>query len=211
MQTGARLNDSGDVTCGEVIVQQKPDPLIEAASDLIDACRRGEIVAQYDLFRIYKDRVFSVAMYLCKDAADAKEVTQDVFIKAFANLGEFRGTSKFETWLYRIAVNTVHDHARRWRRFLLLDSEFWNRQTTGAVSAEEVHAHAQVLEKVRSAVASLPERLRAPVVLRYVEDLSYDEIAAVLKCPAGTIAARLKRAHKLLASKLAGLEAKGGR
>lgn len=205
MPMAARLNESEDVTFGGVIVQEKPDQPAEAAN-LIDGCRRGEVVAQYSLFSMYKDRVFSLAIYLCKDAADASEITQDVFVKVFANLSDFRGTSKFETWLYRIVINTVNDHARRWRRFLFLDSEFWNRQPIHAASVEEVYAHAQVQERVRSAIASLPQRFRAPVVLRYIEELSYEEIAVVLKCPPGTIAARLNRAHKLLASKLASLE-----
>lgn len=93
----------------------------------------------------------------------------------------------------------------------VLDPEFWNGQPSHAASVEQVHAHAEVQSKVRSAIASLPEKLRTPVVLRYIEDLSYDEIALVLKCPSGTIAARLNRAHKLLASKLADLEPKVGR
>jgi RNA polymerase sigma-70 factor (ECF subfamily) len=157
---------------------------------------------------MHKDRVYSLAMFLCKDAADSADITQDVFVKVFSSIEGFRGESKFETWLYRIVANTAGDYARKTRRFSFLDSVFWRHQPERGMSVEEQRALSEVEESVRSAIASLPEQFRLPVVLRYVEELSYDEIAVVLKCPSGTVAARLSRAHKMLASKLAKLKRK---
>lgn len=195
------------MTLGGLIAEEKLDQ-VAYGGDVIDGCRHGDVVAQHCLFRMYKDHVYSLAMFLCRDAADAAEITQDAFIKVFASIHQFRGDSKFETWLYRIVVNAAHDHLRRWRRFFFLDSEFWRGQPAHAASVEEMREQAQVEESVRVAIASLPEKFREAVVLRYIENLSYEEIAVILDCPAGTVAARLNRAHKMLALKLARLQGK---
>jgi RNA polymerase sigma-70 factor (ECF subfamily) len=170
--------------------------------DAIEGCRRGDPDAQRRLFDDYQHRIFSIALYLSSNAADAAEITQDVFLKVFASLPQFRGEAKFETWLYSIVANTARDHGRRLRSFLFRDSAFWRSRPDRVPSVEEQHDQHQVDEAVRSAVASLPEKLRLPVVLRYVEDLSYGEIGEVMNLPPGTVAARLSRAHALLARKL---------
>jgi RNA polymerase sigma-70 factor, ECF subfamily len=168
----------------------------------VEGCRRGDPDAQRRLFDEYRHRVFSIALYLSKNAADAAEITQDVFLKVFASLPQFRGEAKFESWLYRVVVNATRDYARKSRSFLFRDSTFWRGRSHRVPSVEEQHAQNQIDEAVRSAVASLPEKLRLPVVLRYVEELTYEEIGEVLNLPPGTVAARLSRAHALLARKL---------
>lgn len=171
--------------------------------DPIEGCRRKDPGAQWCLFQRYRDRVYSMALFMCRNTADAAEITQDVFLKVFTNLDHFLGESKFETWLYRIVANTVNDYGRRSRRRLIRESVFWQRrETLHSPSLVEKQSQDQIDETVRSVVASLPEKLRVCIVLRYVEDLSYEEIASVLGIPAGTVAARLSRAHKMLAVKL---------
>jgi RNA polymerase sigma-70 factor, ECF subfamily len=194
-----------EVGLGGLTREATHDPVAEH-DDVIDRCRRGDPVAQHHLFSLHKDRVYSLAMFLCRDDSDAAEITQDVFVKVFSNISQFRGEAKFETWLYRIVANTALDYARRSSRLLFFGATFWSQQPDHAVSLEQRRAHSQLEERVRMAIASLPEKLRLPVVLRYVEDLGYEEISAVLKVPSGTVAARLSRAHKLLASKLASLK-----
>ena len=147
--------------------------------------------------------MFSIALFLCRNAADAADITQEVFLKLFLNLREFSGNSKFETWLYRIVANTAADHGRKLRRRLIREAVFWWHRPVRTPSIEETQVRRQIDESVRSAVASLPDKLRVCIVLRYVENLGYDEIADVLGCPSGTIAARLSRAHRMLALKLA--------
>jgi RNA polymerase sigma-70 factor (ECF subfamily) len=176
--------------------------------DVVEGCRRGDADSQHRLFTMHKDRVYSLARLLCRDPADAVEITQDVFVKVFSGIEAFRGESKFETWLYRIVHNTARDHSRKSRRLLSLDSAFWKRQPQRTASAGRPEAHSDMEDRVRSAIASLPKRLRTPIVLRYMEDLSYEEIAAVLRSPPGTIAARLSRAHRILALKLTALKGK---
>lgn len=175
--------------------------------DPIEGCRRGDPDAQHRLFHVYKDRVYSLALLLCRNSADAAEITQDVFLKVFQSLDQFRGDSKFETWLFRIVVNAASDHHRRMRRQFLRESGFWwNQRILSRATEQGPGAASTVDEAVRKAVRSLPPKLRVCVVLRYVEALSYEEIAATLDCPSGTVAARLSRAHRLLARKLASLK-----
>jgi RNA polymerase sigma-70 factor (ECF subfamily) len=173
--------------------------------DLVEGCRQQDPDAQRLLFQRYKSRVFRLAMFISRNSADAAEITQDVFIKVYSGLPQFRGEAAFDTWLYRIVSNACRDHARKSRRFLWLDSAFWSSRANQVVPPEHGLSLEQAREVVRSAIASLPEKFRIPVVLRYVEDLSYEEISKVLGCPSGTVAARLSRAHKMLAGKLAKL------
>ncbi|HZS46082.1 MAG TPA: sigma-70 family RNA polymerase sigma factor [Blastocatellia bacterium] len=178
---------------------------ISKEDDPVEGCRRNDPDAQRRLFNLHKDRVYSLAMFLSKNPADAAEITQEVFLKVYSGLSHFRGEAKLETWLYRIVTNTCSNHARKYRSILSLDFAFWSGRTERVVSAEEELAKRQIDETVRAAVASLPEKLRVPIVLRYVEDLSYEQISEVLNCPAGTVAARLNRANKMLVQKLAKL------
>jgi RNA polymerase sigma-70 factor (ECF subfamily) len=173
--------------------------------DLVEGCRRKDPDAQRLLFERYKSRVFRLAMFISRNSADAAEITQDVFFKLFSGLPGFRGEAAFDTWLYRIVSNACRDHARKSRRFLLLDSLFWSSRAGQVMAPARGLSLDQAREVVRSAIASLPEKFRIPIVLRYVEDLSYEEISKVLECPSGTVAARLSKAHKMLAEKLARL------
>ena len=173
--------------------------------DLMEGCRKQDPEAQRLLFQRYRGRVYRLAMFMSRNSADAAEITQDVFFKVFSGLPRFRGEATFDTWLYQIVRNACRDHARKSRRFLFLDSAFWSSSASRVVPPEHRTPPNGTREVVRSAIASLPETFRIPVVLRYVEDLSYEEISKVLDCPPGTVAARLSRAHKMLAGKLARL------
>jgi RNA polymerase sigma-70 factor, ECF subfamily len=173
--------------------------------DLVEGCRRQDPDAQRLLFQQYRSRVYRLAMFVSRNSADAAEITQDVFFKVYSGLPRFRGEATFDTWLYSIVSNACRDHARKSRRFLLLDSAFWFSRASPVVPPEHGVPPNGASEAVRSAIASLPEKFRIPVVLRYVEDLSYEQISKVLDCPSGTVAARLSRAHKMLAGKLARL------
>jgi RNA polymerase sigma-70 factor, ECF subfamily len=177
----------------------------ERLNGLIEGCRRRDAGAQHQLFDIYRDRVYTMAVFLCRNSADASEITQEVFLKLFLNIGQFHGQSKFETWLHRIVANAVTDYRRKLRRRMLQESLFWWQQKKLSPSTEEKSVEWHRRELVRSAIASLPPKLRICVVLRYIDDFSYAEIAGVLGWPPGTVAARLSRAHKILAAKLMSL------
>lgn len=173
---------------------------------VIEACRRGDREAFRQLFEEYKDRVYSIALYFFGgDEATAGDVTQQVFLKLFDKIGQFQGDSEFTTWLYRLTTNACLDERRKSRRLLQLEEGAEpsappsGRRTA---PAEERVARREVADSVREAVAGLRPKLRAAILLKYFEELSYEEIAEALQCSKGTVASRLNRGHKALAEKL---------
>jgi RNA polymerase sigma-70 factor (ECF subfamily) len=169
--------------------------------DLIDACQRGERDAFRALFEGYKDKVYSIALRFTGDEALAMDIAQDVFLKLFSTIGDFRGDSQFSTWVYRLVVNACLDHKRRsWRLIPIADDLLAVLRAPG--NSLDRMLHSEMRDRVRSAVEKLTPDLRMVIVLRYTEGLSYDEIAEVLGCATGTVASRLNRAHKVLERRL---------
>ena len=184
--------------------QQPVDESIKART--IAACQQGDRDALRMLFEEYKDRVYSIAIYsMSGDAMAAADVTQQVFLKLMTRINQFRGDSEFATWLYRLVVNTCHDERRKRRRFVSLADTFLNAPATGE-SPRARYARKETSGRVQSAIAELKPKLRWPIILKYVEGLSYEEIAVVLGCSKGTVASRLNRAHKALARRLSHLQ-----
>jgi RNA polymerase sigma-70 factor (ECF subfamily) len=178
----------------------------EAGAEIIEACRGGDRLAFRALYDIYKDRVYSIALYFFHgDRVAASEVTQQVFLKLLANISQFRGQSEFTTWLYRLVVNACLDEARRRRPLVTLYERSQVEAVAGTDSPESQYARAQIGCSVRAAVASLPPKFRIAVLLRYFDDLSYEEMAKALSCSMGTVASRLNRGHKMLAERLKGV------
>lgn len=177
----------------------------EVDGHVIEACRRGERSAFQELFEAYQDRVYSIALHFCGDESLAKDISQQVFLKLFTRIGQFREQAGFTTWLYRIVANTCIDEQRSRKRFVPLDPEMGIPDTRSRGSQEEAYMRRQMAESVRLAVGELKPKLRITMLLKYVEDLSYEEIGTTLGCSAGTVASRLNRGHKILARKLAHL------
>ena len=175
----------------------------ETKAHVIEACRRGDRDAFRQLFEAHKDRVYSIALYFFGgDEATAGDITQQVFLKLFTRIGQFQGESEFTTWLYRLAANACVDEQRKRRRWLQLDDGADLRAPAGGGSQEQEAAREQVADRVKEAVAQLKPKLRMAILLKYFEELSYEEIAAALGCSKGTVASRLNRGHKALAGKL---------
>ncbi len=173
----------------------------ELDTDILEGCRRGDPRAQRAVFERYRDRVFSIALHFLKgEQAAAQDVTQEVFVRVFRAASSFRQDARLSTWLYRIAANVCLDELRRQRRLLLFgDLPPAIHPVVAAV------ADADSSPDVARAVERLSPKLRIAVLLRYFEDLSYDEIAAALSVTPGTVASRLNRAHAILARDLAHL------
>jgi RNA polymerase sigma-70 factor (ECF subfamily) len=170
---------------------------------VIDACRQGDREAFRVLYEAYKDKVYSIALYFFHgDAAVAADVTQHVFLKLMESIEQFRGDSGFSTWLYRFVVNACIDTTRgSAARAQATDPAMFDTLPAEG-SHEDTFAVAQVAASVRAAVSSLSPKIRIAILLRYFEDLSYEEMAAVLKCSPGTVASRLSRGHQTLARTL---------
>jgi RNA polymerase sigma-70 factor (ECF subfamily) len=169
---------------------------------LLEACRQGDREALRVLFDAYKDRVFSLAVHFVGDETAATDVAQEVFLRLFSRIGQFRGEARFDTWLFRLVANVCLDEHRRRRRLAPLPPEGDTAWPEGPGSPERRLAERQMRDTVRAAVARLSPKLRLPILLRYLEDLSYEEIAAVLGCTKGTVGSRLNRGHRELARRL---------
>jgi len=173
---------------------------------VIEDCQRGDREAFRLLFEAYKDRVFSIAVYsFGGDDAAAGDVTQQVFLKLLTTITQFRGNSEFTTWLYRLVVNTCIDEQRRRRRFLPFGESDAVSRMEDRRPQEKHYARLEIADSVKVAISELKPKFRLPILLRYIEDLSYEEIADVLGCSKGTVASRLNRGHKALAKRLAHL------
>jgi RNA polymerase sigma-70 factor (ECF subfamily) len=178
----------------------------EASAALVAACRHGDRLAFRQLYDTYKNRVYSIAAYFFHgDRVAASDVTQQVFLKLLANIGGFRSQSEFSTWLYRLVVNACLDESRSRRPFAAARDPPGLEAVDSGQSPESGYAKAQIADSVRAAVASLPPKFRIAVLLRYFDDLSYEEMAKALRCSMGTVASRLNRGHKMLAERLKGM------
>jgi RNA polymerase sigma-70 factor (ECF subfamily) len=183
-------------------VQSSPDSI---NAGVIHACQAGDREAFRLLFEAYKDRVFSIACYSLGDQAAADDITQQIFVKLFTRIGQFRGDSEFTTWLYRLVINSCLDERRRQRRLLPVAEFLPMRKGAYRKSPETGYERREIAGSVREAIGGLKPKMRLPILLKYIEGLSYEEIAEVLGCSKGTVASRLNRAHKALAKKLSHL------
>src|SRR5215813_4854200 len=170
---------------------------------VIVACQHGDREALRALFEAYKDRVYSIAMYsLNGDPQAASDATQQVFLKLMTRIHQFRGESEFATWLYRLVVNVCRDEMRKQRRWVPLADSFFSTASVKQTQSRQ-YASKELSRQVQKAIGQLKPKLRWPILLKYVEDLSYEEIGQVLGCSKGTVASRLNRGHKALSKKLA--------
>ena len=148
----------------------------------------------------YYDGVYRLALSILNDAAEAQDATQETFISAAESLSEFRGEAQLKTWLLAIAVNECRDALRRRRRRQRLKGalrkvqSLWSHNT----SPEDEAARTEDRDRLFQAVASLPQKQRLPILLRYVHDLSGPEIARVLGVSEGTVYSRLHYARRQL-------------
>jgi RNA polymerase sigma-70 factor (ECF subfamily) len=170
-------------------VVDEPDPQIVAAA------RKGDIAAFETLVRRYQGDVWRLVRHLLHDRSSADDVTQEVFLRAYRFLPRYRGESKFSTWLFSIARNSVVDELRRTSR---------RKRLTDTLGGERAPAHGEpsIAIEIREALAELPMELREPVVLIDIFGMAYSEVASVLGVPEGTIKSRMHRARELLADSL---------
>jgi RNA polymerase sigma-70 factor (ECF subfamily) len=166
-------------------------------AEIVRDARRGDRGAFKALYDRNRDRVYNLAFYMLGEPLWAEDVLQTVFLKAYKGLAGFRLDAEFGTWLYRIALNECQNQLRgRRAEFVPLESvlgrsEEVDRSIPLPDSEHQEHQRSEIL---RQAVMDLTPRLRAVVVMKYFEGLSYDEIARVLAVSSGTVASRLNRA-----------------
>jgi RNA polymerase sigma-70 factor (ECF subfamily) len=193
------------------LLAQEALTLQEDEECLLQGLREGTEPAYETLIERYQQPVYNLVVRLMRDPGDACDVVQEVFLKVFRRIGSFRGDSKLRTWIYRIAVNEAHNHCR------------WNGrhrgQEVGLEGSDEARSYRDTLpahgdspydyvldrEKhhlVEAALAGLNPTYRSVVVLRDIEDLSYEEIAEILQLPLGTVKSRILRGRDTLRKEL---------
>ena len=172
--------------------------------NIIAAAQRGDRAAFKSLYDRYRDRIYNLIFYSMGDELSAEDVLQIVFVKVYRGLPRFRFEASLATWIYRITLNECLNQQRGrgvqhipFEALLGSDEEL----DTGA-AADLQHAEGERREIVHRAVMELSPKLRAVVALKYLDGLSYEEIASVLECSPGTVASRLNRALSELEARL---------
>jgi len=184
------------------------------ASDLslVQRVQRGDKSAFDVLVLKYQHKVVKLVMRYMRDPADAEDVAQEAFIKAYRALPNFRGDSAFYTWLYRIAINTAKNAiVSRSRNPVEFDLDLQDQDGSYDMQArladtetpEALALTDEIRTIVNRSIDALPEDLRTAIVLRELEGLSYEEIAATMECPVGTVRSRIFRAREAIDRKLA--------
>jgi RNA polymerase sigma-70 factor (ECF subfamily) len=171
---------------------------------LVRRVQRGDKGAFDALVLKYQHKVVKLVMRYVRNPVEAEDVAQEAFIKAYRALPQFRGDSAFYTWLYRIAINTAKNAlVSRDRSPIDFDLDLQNPDESYDMHARlKDSATPEIRAIVDSAIAALPEDLRTAIVLRELEGLSYEEIAATMECPVGTVRSRIFRAREAIDRRL---------
>ena len=166
--------------------------------NIIARARRGDADAFEQLVVAYRDQVFRLALRMCGNEADADEVAQEAFLSAWKALPNFRGDSRFSTWLYQLTSHAAIDLMRREKRQITAEDITEVSAPDPGPSPQQQAERSETRQAVRDAMGQLSPEYRQIVVLRFLQELSYEEIGAVLKLPPGTVKSRLNRAKSQL-------------
>jgi RNA polymerase sigma-70 factor, ECF subfamily len=190
--------------------------LVEAMTDhrLLEATKTGDEVAFAELVRRYRNQITNYVYRMTNDYELAVDLAQETFMRVYAAAERYQTSYAFSTYIYRIATNLAISELRRRkrRRLVSLSSFFRERESPGDTSELEmpdpvplqdvVYVEDERRAAVARAIATLPEKYRAPLVLRDVEERSYEEIASILQMNEGTVKSRINRARTFLRDKL---------
>jgi RNA polymerase sigma-70 factor (ECF subfamily) len=183
----------------------------EDERDIVASAQCGDVAAFKLLVKKYREKVYSVVYHLVSNSADASDITQDIFIKAFHSMGKFKGNSAFFTWIYRIAVNMTMSHLRKHKvnRFLALeqiDESALPRDVVSKISIEDSGERSEYLLELQKSLNESLQKLsndhRLVIVLFEIEGLSHGEIAEIMECSSGTVRSRFHYAKLVLQANL---------
>lgn len=182
----------------------------ESDQQLVERVQRGDKHAFDLLVSKYQQRILNLVGRFVRNPSDAMDVTQEAFLKAYRALPKFRGDSAFYTWMYRIAVNTAKNYlAVQSRRPMEADQDYDEIEqidSSGVLRDQATPEHMLLRDEIQDtvirAIEELPEDLRTAIMLREVEGLSYEDIAAVMECPIGTVRSRIFRAREAIDKQL---------
>ncbi|WCK54804.1 RNA polymerase sigma factor SigW [Aneurinibacillus sp. Ricciae_BoGa-3] len=181
-----------------------------AEQRIILRTKKGDREAFAELVDLYKDRVYRIAYRMLGNKQEAEDVAQETFLKVYANIQSYDPNYKFSTWIYRIASNLCIDQIRKRKQTFSLDAEVtgsdgldWHDRLPDANQGpEETVITDELQEEVQSAIMKLSPNYRAIMILRYIEDLSLQEISEAISLPISTIKTRIHRGREALRKKL---------
>ncbi len=183
-------------------MRDSEERVLNDETELIQAATRGDRGAFEVLVRRYQDRLYTAVVHIVGCRSEAEDVVQDAFVQAFVKLDTFKHQSRFYTWLYRIAFNVSISRRRRRRRVEVSWDE--SRELAGEEPVDSGESPMDPLEQaerrqlLEQAMGRLTEEHRSIIVLRHLEEFSYEEIAEILVISVGTVRSRLHRARAAL-------------
>lgn len=195
--------------------KRKKDKISKDA-ELVKAALNGDQKAYGRLMERYRDSIFFMIQKMVNDRNDAEDLTMEAFGKAFSKLANYSSEFAFSTWLYRIAINNAIDHIRKKRLDVYLTIDENVEDGEGSMAPREIPGESRDPEEemikkqrilmMRGVIANMPAKYRKLIEMRYLKELSYDEISTITKSPLGTIKAQLYRAKELLSNMMDGTQ-----
>ena len=171
---------------------------------------KGDQDAFGDIIDIYKDKVFQICYRMLGNRHEAEDISQEAFLRAYVNINRFNMDLKFSTWLYRIATNLCIDRIRKKKPDYYLDAEvpgtdglnMYSQISSDSRLPEEDVESLELQASIQREISKLPEKYRSVIVLKYIEELSLNEISEILELPLGTVKTRIHRGREALRKQL---------
>ncbi|MDQ0163441.1 RNA polymerase sigma factor SigW [Bacillus alveayuensis] len=176
----------------------------------IKQIKKGDQDAFADIVDLYKDKIYQLCYRMLGNAHEAEDIAQEAFIRAFINIHSFDTKKKFSTWLYRIATNLSIDRIRKKKPDFYLDAELsgterltmYSQIASNDLLPEEELESMEIQDTIQKEILKLPEKYRSVIVLKYIEELSLQEISEILNVPIGTVKTRIHRGREALRKQL---------
>ena len=171
---------------------------------------KGDQDAYAEIVEIFKDKIFQLCYRMLGNRHEAEDMAQEAFIRAYVNIASFNINLKFSTWLYRIATNLCIDRIRKKKPDYYLDAEvkgtegltMYSQIAADTSLPEEEIESMELQEMIQKEISKLPEKYRTVIVLKYIEELSLNEISEILDMPLGTVKTRIHRGREALRQQL---------
>lgn len=171
---------------------------------------KGDQDAFGEIVELYKNSVYQLCYRMLGNPQEAEDIAQEAFIRAYVNINSFNQDLKFSTWLFRIATNLCIDRIRKKKPDFYLDAEvsgtegltMYSQIPSETLLPEQELESLELHEKIQEEILKLPEKYRSAIVLKYIEELSLNEISEILKLPVGTVKTRIHRGREALRQQL---------
>jgi len=192
LQAATRLNKNKNV----FYAKKSDDSNIDL--ELVRRCRKGERKAQFELYQLYKDRVFNIAYRMANSQQDAEDITQMAFMRVFKKIDSFRGDSALSSWVYRLTVNVCINHFRKEKKKRALVVNELSEQGTNLKMLKTNEQAPKMKPFLEKAIRALPAGYRMIFVLYDIEGYKHEEIAEIMNISEGTSKSQLHKARREL-------------